>query len=81
MQIGEDRFKSVMVPWQVEAVERRCSVNKVFLKNLQNSQQNTCARVYFLNKDSGLKPIFKKKTLWHRCFPVDIAKFLTTPIL
>ena len=30
-----------------EAVARRCSVKKVFLKVLQNSQKNTCVRVSF----------------------------------
>ena len=32
---------------QREAVVQRCSVKKVFLKISQNSQENTCARVYF----------------------------------
>ena len=31
-----------------EAVARRCSVKKVFVKILQNPQENTCARVSFL---------------------------------
>ena len=35
---------------QTEAVVQRCSVKKVFLKILQNSQKNTCARVSFLIK-------------------------------
>ena len=30
-----------------EAVAQRCSVKKVFLKVLQNSQKNTCVRVSF----------------------------------
>ena len=35
-----------------------------------------------LNKVAGLKAcIFIKKRLQHRCFPVNIAKFLRTPIL
>ena len=34
------------------------------------------------NKVAGLKAcIFIKKRLQHRCFPVNIAKFLRTPIL
>ena len=33
-----------------EAVAQKCSVIKVFLKILQNSQENTCARVSFLIK-------------------------------
>ena len=37
-----------------EAVVQRCSVKKVFLKISQNSQGNTCARVYFWNKLAGL---------------------------
>ena len=49
---------------------RRCSVKRMFLKILQNSQENTCARVSFLIK-----------RLWYRCFPVNFAKFSRTPIL
>ena len=44
---------------------------KVFLEISQNSQENNCARVSFLIK--------LKKRLWHRCFPVNFAKFLRTP--
>ena len=32
---------------QPEAVIRRCSLIKLFLKISQNSQENTCARVSF----------------------------------
>ena len=46
---------------------------KMFLKILQNSHGNTCARV-FLNKVAVLN--FIKKRLWHRCFPVNFANFL-----
>ena len=38
-----------------EAVVQRCSVEKVFLGTLQNSQENTCARVSFLIKAWGLQ--------------------------
>ena len=50
-----------------------CSVRKGVLRNLQNSQENTCA---------GLIPatLFKKR-LWLRCFLVKFAKFLRTPFL
>ena len=43
---------------------------KVLLKILQNSQKNTCPRLSFL-----------KKRPWHRCFPVNFAKFFRTPFL
>ena len=53
-----------------------CSVKKVFLKNSQNSQKNTCARVSFLIKLQA-SAVFSR--LWHRCFLVNFVKFLTTP--
>ena len=34
----------------IRFVTRRCSVKKVFLKTLQNSQKNTSVRDYFLIK-------------------------------
>ena len=43
---------------------------KVFLEISQNSQENTCARIYFL-----------KKRPWHSCFPVNFKKFLRTSFL
>ena len=33
-----------------ESSHQRCSIKKVFLKNSQNSQENTCAKVSFLIK-------------------------------
>ena len=35
---------------KTEAVVQRCSVKKVFLAISQNSQENNCARVFFLIK-------------------------------
>ena len=43
----------------------RCSVKKMFLEILQNSQENTCTRVSFL----------MERRLWHRYFSVNFAKF------
>ena len=41
-----------------------CSVKKVFLEILQNSQENTCARVSFLIKLQALRlQLFKRDTL------------------
>ena len=56
---------------------RRCSVRKCVLRNFENSQEKTCARVFFF---TGLKPAtLLKRRLWHRCFLVNFAKFLRTP--
>ena len=42
------RFSKVAVKeLKAEAVVRKCSVKKGFLEILQNSQENTCARVSF----------------------------------
>ena len=63
-----------------KVVVRKSSVRKMFLNNSQNSQENTCARVSFFNKVAGLRlAAFLKKRLWHRCSPVNFAKFLRTP--
>ena len=48
-----------------------CSVEKMFLKMLQNSQENTWSRVSFFNQVVGRACNFvkkEKKRLWHRCF-------------
>ena len=49
----------------IEAVARRCSVKKVFLKITQNSKENTCVRVFFFDKVASLRPatLLKKETL------------------
>ena len=50
---------------------------KVFLKIFRHSQKNTCVGVSF----SGLnvRNLIKKR-LQHRCFPMNIAKFLKTAL-
>ena len=55
----------------IRSSQRICSIKKVFLQILQNSQ-----RVSFLIKLQALAYNFIKKGLWHRCFPVNFAKFL-----
>ena len=65
-----------------EAVGLRRYVKNVFLEISQNPQKNTCARVSFLIKlQAWSLQLYLKKRLWHRCFPVNFAKFLTTPFL
>ena len=46
--------KKILKDLITEAVVRRFSVEKVFLKILQNSQESTCARFYFLIKLQAL---------------------------
>ena len=64
----------------LETLVRRCSVKTVCLKISQNSPENTCDRLSFLNKVAGLRPAtLLKNRLRHRCFLVNFAKFLRTP--
>ena len=56
------------------------SNKKAVLKTSQNSQENSCVGVSFFNKVADLRPAtLFKKTLQHRCFPVNFLKFLRTP--
>ena len=54
---------------------QRCSVKKMFLEISQNSQENTCTRVWWFQGNGDLQ---LKKRLWDRCFPVKLVKFLGT---
>ena len=67
--------KEVVRRSSVNYTQRQSSVgvmeNKVFLEISQNSQKNNCARASVLIK-------LKKNRLWHRCFPVNFAKFWRT---
>ena len=69
-----------------EAVARRCSVKKVFLEISESTTgkhyRKTPVSESFLIKlqASGLQ-LYKKKRLWHKCFPGNFAKFLRTSFL
>ena len=58
---------------KMEAVIQRYSLKKMFLKILENSRENPCARASFLIK------LQLKKRLRPSYFPVNIANFLRTP--
>ena len=54
----------------------------MFLKISQNSQESTCARVFFKIKLQAwdLQPAtLLKRRLWHRCFLSNFAKFFRAP--
>ena len=63
-----------------EADTRGVLQEQVFLEILQNSQETPVSESLFFNKVAGFRPAtLLKKRLWHRCFPVNFAKFLRTP--
>ena len=55
---------------------QRCSVKKVVLRNSTTfTGKHLCQRL-LLNKVADRRPAtLLKKRLWHRCFPVNFAKF------
>ena len=69
---------------KTKTVAHRCSVKKQFLEISQNSQESTCVRISFLInlQARDLKPTtLLRKRVWHRCYPVNFAKFLRTSFL
>ena len=79
IQPADNKGESASENWiAINKSERqKCSVRKAIS---QNSQGITCDRVSLFNKVAGLRPTtLLKKRLWHRCFPVNFAKFLRKP--
>ena len=54
-----------------EAVAKTCSVKKLFLEILQNSYENTCARVSFFNKVVGAACNFIKIEILAQVFSCE----------
>ena len=66
----------------LRSIHRRCSVRKGVLGNFARFTGKHLCQSVFLNQVAGLRPaISLKKRLWHRCFPMNFAKFLKTPFL
>ena len=67
--------------------ENRSSRPEVFckkgvLRNFTKFKGKHLCQSLFFNKVAGLRPAtLLKKRLWHRCFPVNFAKFLRTSFL
>ena len=57
-----------------EAVARSCSVKKVFLEILQNSQENTCVRASVLIKLQALDLNFIEKETLAQVFPCEFCE-------
>ena len=53
--------------------------NSILKKLAKLTGKHLCQGLFF-NKVAGLRPVtLLKKRFWHRCFPVNFAKFLRTP--
>ena len=64
------------------AVVQRLFCTKGVLRNFTKFTGKHQCQSLFLNKVAGLmSATLLKKRLWHRCFPVNFAKFLRTAFL
>ena len=81
-RIDEDVNKTIMMRLSIiyRSSHQRCSLRKGVIRNFAKfTGKHLCQRLFF-NKVAGLTPAtLLKKRLWHRCFPVNFAKFLRTP--
>ena len=67
---------------RVRSSHRRCFVRKGIFRNFTKFTGKHLRQSLFFNKVVGTRPAtLLKKRLWHRCFPVNFAKFLITPFL
>ena len=71
---------AITMQMTIRSSHQSCSVRKVFLRNFAQFRGKHLRQVLFYNKIAGREPAtLRKKRLWHRCFPVNFAKFLRTP--
>ena len=65
-----------------EAVVWWCSVKIGVIKIFTKFTGKHLCQSFFFNKVAGLRPAtLLKKRIWHRCFPLNIVKFLRTPLV
>ena len=70
-------FIDMRYQWIYRSSHQRCS-----MKNFAKFTGKHPCQSLFFNKVTGLRPAtLFKKSLWHRCFPVNFAKFLRVPFL
>ena len=65
---------------QLRSSHQTCFMKRVVLRNFAKFTGKHLCQSPFFNKVAGLGPVtLLKKGLWHRCFPVDFAKFVRAP--
>ena len=58
-----------------------CSIKKGVLKNFAKFTGKQLCQSFFNNVAGSRPPTLLKKRLWHRCFPVNFAKFISKHFL
>ena len=76
-------LKWVKVPFIVRIFRSSCPemfCEKGVLRNFSKFTGKHLCQSLFFNNVAGLRPAtLLKKSLWHRCFPMNFVKFLRTP--
>ena len=71
---------AITIQMTTRSSHQRCSARKGALRNFSKFTVKHLCQVLFYNKVAGPKPAtLLKKTLWHRCFPMNFSKFPRTP--
>ena len=76
MKTHASALSFIKIVAMLETTTRGVLLKGVFLKILQNSEENAYARVSFFNKVIGLR-----KIPWHKCSPMNFTKLLRTSFL
>ena len=71
-------FRSTIIqPFQFEPEQKKNTCNKSHEKETKHIHASAANLLHIRLVTQGLKPAtLLKKRLWHRCFPVNFAKFL-----
>ena len=69
---------AIAIQMTIRSSHQRCSVTKSVLKNFAKFRGKLLCQVLFFIKVTSPTTLLKER-LWHRCFPVNFAKFLRIP--
>ena len=70
---------AITIQMTTRSSQQRCSVRKGILRNFEKFTGKHLCQVLFYNKVAGSEhATLLKKRLWHRCFPINFAKFPKT---
>ena len=78
--IQTNKHVEAFLLWISRSSHQRCSMKKTVLTNFAKFTGKHLRQSLFCNEVARLRPAtLLKKRLWHRCFPVNFAKFLSAP--
>ena len=71
---------AIAIQMTTRSSHQSCSARKGVVRKFSKFTRKHLCQVLFYNKVAGPEPAtLLKVTLWHRCFPINFAKFLRTP--